>query len=256
MASTTLVQESAQWLHDARLLRRAVPQPAGPGMSLQEAYAVQHAGIVLREQAGERRSGLKLGFTSRAKMVQMGVGDMIVGQVTDAMQVTEGDTFPRDRGIHPRVEPEIAFLLGADLGAIDSPAQLQRAVQGVACALEIIDSRYADFRFSLTDVVADNTSACGYVLGTWHSPAIALENVGLQLRIAGRTRVVGSSAAILGNPWRALEAAWRLARQHGIPTPSGSVLLAGAATAAEPLPAHGWVEVDAGSLGRAGFRVT
>lgn len=255
MATGTLIQESAGWLHAARRQARAVPQPQGTAMSLQDAYAVQHAGIALRTQAGEKRRGLKLGFTSRAKMVQMGVADMIVGQLTDAMQVADGNAFRRAGAIHPRVEPEVAFLLGEDLAAIDSAAALRRAVQAVACALEIIDSRYADFRFSLPDVVADNTSACGFVLGVWREPPPGLDNLGMDLRIGGRTQAVGSSAAILGNPWRALEAAWRLARLHGIGTPPGSVLLAGAATAAEPLPQRGWVEVEVAHLGRAGFVV-
>ena len=245
----------AQALHEARTCRRPMPQVDAPWLDLDAAYAVQHAGIALRGAAGERPCGAKMGFTSRAKMAQMGVHEMIIGQLTDAMQVDDGGSFVRAHAIHPRVEPEVAMLLGRELHAVEHACQLVSAVEAVAPAMEIIDSRYADFRFSLAAVVADNTSGCGFVLGPWRRVPESLDNLGIVMQFDGRARQLGSSAAILGSPWRALHAAWRLARRHGIRVGAGSVLLAGAATVAEPLPPAGHVQAEVAGLGRVSFRV-
>jgi 2-oxo-3-hexenedioate decarboxylase len=249
------VTELAAALQQARLARQAIPQVDAPWLDPDAAYAVQHAGIALRQAAGERPCGAKMGFTSRAKMAQMGVHEMIIGQLTDAMQVEDGGAFVRAAAIHPRVEPEVAMLLGRELHAVEHAWQLASAVQALAPAMEIIDSRYANFRFSLAAVVADNTSGCGFVLGPWRRVPESLDNLGMVMQFDGRTRQAGSSAAILGNPWRALHAAWQLARRHGIRVGEGSVLLAGAATAAEALPPHGHVQAEVAGLGRVSFRV-
>jgi 2-oxo-3-hexenedioate decarboxylase len=247
--------ELAQALHAARTGCQPMSQVEAPWLDLEGAYAVQHAGIALREAAGERLCGAKMGFTSRAKMAQMGVHEMIIGQLTDAMQVEDGGVFERARAIHPRVEPELAMLLGCALHMVEHASQLGAAVQAVAPAMEIIDSRYADFRFSLDAVVADNTSGCSFVIGPWRRAPAWLDNLGLVMQFDGRLQQLGSSAAILGSPWRALEAAWRLARRHGLKVEAGSVLLAGAATPAQALPANGVIQAEVAGLGRVSFTV-
>ena len=128
-----------------------VPQlTAEPALDLAAAYAVQHAVSRAPVARGERPTGVKLGFTSRAKMVQMGVDEVIGGRLTDAMAVADGGVVDLGRLIHPRIEPEVAFRLGRDVDP-DERVRVARvaAVDAVAPALEIIDSRYADFRFSL-----------------------------------------------------------------------------------------------------------
>lgn len=253
--SSPEVAALAQALHEARTQCRPMAQVDAPWLDLDAAYAVQHAGIASRGAAGERLCGAKMGFTSRAKMAQMGVHEMIIGQLTEAMQVEDGGSFVRASAIHPRVEPEVAMLLGRELHAVEYASQLVSCVEAMAPAMEIIDSRYADFRFSLAAVVADNTSGCGFVLGPWRRVPATLDNLGMVLQFDGRARQLGSSAAILGSPWRALHAAWRLARRHGLKVGAGSVLLAGAATAAEALPAGGHVQAEVAGLGRVSFRV-
>ena len=79
--------------------------------SLDDAYAIQAASIQRRLDRGEKRNGMKMGFTSRAKMIQMGLNDMIWGRLTDQMMVEDGDTISLKNYVHPRVEPEIAFPL-------------------------------------------------------------------------------------------------------------------------------------------------
>jgi 2-oxo-3-hexenedioate decarboxylase len=114
---------------------------AWPELTLDEAYAAQTALLARRYARGENRAGVKLGFTSEAKMRQMGVDELIVGQLTDAMQVAEGGTIDLHALIHPRVEPEVAFLVGSDVDFADPEVDIAEAVTGVTVGLEIIDSR-------------------------------------------------------------------------------------------------------------------
>lgn len=206
-----------------------------------EAYAVQEALVARRLARGERLTGFKLGFTSRAKMRQMGVSDLIHGRLTDRMAIADGGRVDTSALIHPRVEPEVAFLLGDTLRPGGDPLA---AVAAVAPALEVIDSRYHGFRFSLPEVIADNTSAAGYAVGPWSAPG-DLDNLGVLLELDGRLTETGSTAAILGSPLRALAAAARLA---GALEP-GTVVLAGAATAAVPLPPGTHVRATVAGLG-------
>ena len=103
-----------------------------------------------------------MGFTSRAKMVQMGVDDMIWGRLTNSMLVEDGGEIDISNYVHPRVEPEIAYLLKAPLSGPLSTAEAWNAVEAVAPAMEIIDSRYENFKFTVEDVVADNSSSSGF----------------------------------------------------------------------------------------------
>jgi 2-oxo-3-hexenedioate decarboxylase len=210
---------AADLLDRAQRTAEPVPQLSLPDVAA--AYQVQHAVIALRAGRGEVLVGAKLGFTSKAKMAQMGVDDVIAGQLTDAMRFSDGDDVPLAELIHPRIEPEIAFRLGPGL-----------VPDAVAPALEIIDSRYVDFRFSLPDVIADNTSAAAFAVGAWQVLPPDLGNRAVILEAGGAVAETGSTAAILGQPLRALAALGRLARQHAIPVRPGDVVLAGAATAA------------------------
>ena len=227
----------------------------GIRLDLPAAYTLQHMLVERRLQRGERLIGIKMGFTSRAKMAQMGVSDLIWGRLTDAMQIREGTRIKIDDYIHPRAEPEIAFRLGKALAGEVSLEQAMAAVEAVAPAIEIIDSRYRDFRFSLTDVVADNTSSAGLVLGRWRAPDIDLNQLTLTLRFDDMVVQQGPATAILGNPWQSLVEAARLVAQAGLELQPGWVVMAGAATAAEALRPGVAVSVDAGVLGTAGFRV-
>jgi len=224
-------------------------------LTIEDAYAVQAASVARRLARGERRCGMKMGFTSRAKMVQMGVAEMIWGRLTDAMRVEEGGATRKRAYIHARAEPEIAFLLGRDLPRLVSPAEAQAALAGVAPALEIIDSRYEAFRFSLTDVIADNASSAGFVLGPFSPPATDVGNLGMLLEVDGRAVEIGSSAGILGHPLRSLVAAAHLAWDAGEPLRAGQVVMAGGATAATPLRPGAHVRVEVERLGRAEFRM-
>lgn len=244
----------AERLDAAACSAQAVAQLDGT-LTLDDAYAIQRASIARRLSRGERRIGMKMGFTSRAKMKQMGVSDMICGQLTDAMLVEEGGATSLRKYVHPRVEPEVAFLLGEPLHGKVTLPQAMAAVEGIAPAMEIIDSRYQDFRFSLTDVVADNSSSSGLVVGSWRRPDTDFSNLGLIVSFNGHAQIFGSTAAILGHPLRSLVAAARFAEACGDRLEAGSIVLAGGATAALPLCAGLHVMLEVEQLGRCSFRV-
>lgn len=224
-------------------------------LTLEQAYQVQKAAIAHRIARREQRAGIKMGFTSRAKMEQMGIEDLIWGRLTDGMIVEEGGSIAFSSLIHPRVEPEIAFLLKRPLAGRLTPMQAMDAVEAIAPALEIIDSRYADFQFSLTDVVADNASSAGFVTGPWQIPDFDFGNLGLILSVNGKPVQIGSTAAIMGHPLRSLIAAARFAGEADEPLKPGWIVMAGGATAAEPLEAGQYVEMEMEGMGRVAFGV-
>ena len=224
--------------------------------TLPEAYDIQAASIERRLDRGEKRNGMKMGFTSRAKMVQMGLNDMIWGRLTDKMLVQDGETISLKDYVHPRVEPEIAFLMKRPLTYPCSPAEALASVDGVAAAMEIIDSRYKNFRFSLEDVVADNASSSSFVVGPWCRPDSNLENLGMILEFNGRPVQIGSSAAILGHPVRSLVSAARLATESEERIEAGWIIMAGGATAAEALYPNINVRNTVEGLGALAFNVT
>jgi len=246
----------AHRLDDAARHARAVPQIDPDGaLPLADAYAIQSASIQRRVAHGERRVGVKMGFTSRAKMLQMGIDDVIWGRLSSGMQVEEGAAVKFSRFVHPRVEPELAFVLKKPLAGDVTAAEALAAVEAVAPALEIIDSRFHDFKFSLPDVIADNASSSGFVIGAWSDPRKDFGNLGLVMSIDGRAVQVGSTAAILGHPLRSLVAAARLSAAAGEPLQAGWVVMAGGATPAEWIKPGQYISIEMERLGRAGFHV-
>lgn len=259
--TTTPVEQVAARLDDAVRSATAIPQPSAgeDSLTLPLAYEVQRAGLALRSGRGDTTIGVKLGFTSKAKAAQMGVSDVIIGAITSSMEVVDGGEIDLSALIHPRIEPEVAFLLGEDVDPHDPRSVARTAVSHVAPALEIIDSRYRDFAFSLEDVVADNTSAAGFVTGPWTSFAegrVDLDNRGVILEQDGEPVMTDSTSAILGHPEHALSAAKRMARLYGHGLPAGTILLAGAATPAVPLVPGSRVEATVSGLGRVGVTAT
>jgi 2-oxo-3-hexenedioate decarboxylase len=249
------IDAMAQSIDEAARTHTAIRQ-FGQTLGETDAYAVQSASIKRRLSRGEKRIGMKMGFTSRAKMDQMGVHDMIWGRLTDRMLVEEGAPIQLGDYIHPRVEPEIAFLIGARLQGMVSMAQAQAAVAAIAPAMEIIDSRYENFKFALGDVVADNASSAGVVIGPWAIRDTDIANIGMVMSVDGEVVQVGSSAAILGHPLRALVAAARLVGYAGECLEPGDIVLAGAATPAEALRPGCHVRVEVQRLGCADFSVS
>jgi 2-oxo-3-hexenedioate decarboxylase len=254
---TQTFERIARSLDEAALARTPVPQLAQQGdeLTLAQAYRVQEELLRLRTMRGEHLVGLKMGFTSEAKRAQMKIDDLIWGRLTDAMRIGSGATLALSHFIHPRIEPELAFLLEKPLRGSVSAAQARAAIGAVAPALEVLDSRYREFRFSLPDVIADNSSSAAFVIGEWRALPADLTNLPISMAFDGQAIESGSSAAIMGDPLRSLMAAARLAGESGLTLEAGWLVLAGGATAARPLLAGTRVSVAVESLGSAHLEV-
>jgi len=253
----TNYQQLAETLDKAAFNATPVPQLSlSHTLNIEEAYAVQSISIARRYIRGEKRVGLKLGFTSKAKMEQMGVHDMIWGRLTDQMQYESGADLVIGNFIHPRAEPEIAFRISQ---TIEKNLTLENALQyidGIAVAIEVIDSRYKNFKFSLEDVVADNCSSTGFTIGAWHPVNTNIRGIPMSLVIDGETVQSGNSDAILGNPLESLVNAARLALLNGEILKPGDIVLAGAATSAVYLKKGQTVVAIAEGLGEASLKVS
>lgn len=221
----------------------------------EEAYAIQAESMNMRYMRGEKFVGLKLGFTSRAKMEQMGVHDMIWGRLTDSMLMADGDRLDLSKFIHPRAEPEICFLVKRDLNQEITLEDAPHYIEGVAAAIEVIDSRYKNFKFSLEDVIADNCSSSAFVVGEFLSVDTPVNHLKMDLKFDGEVKESGSSEAILGNPWESVVNAARLAKKYGQSIPTGSYIMAGASTGAVFLEQGTHVSVDVEGMGSVGFDV-
>ncbi|WP_404454994.1 fumarylacetoacetate hydrolase family protein [Virgibacillus necropolis] len=207
-----------------------------PELTIQEAYELQE-GLLARKMVENRtkRVGAKLGLTSKAKQEMMGVNEAIYGELHNDMLAYEWEPVNRAKLIHPKAEPEIAFLMGKDLqGADITEKDVINATKYVAPAVEIIDSRYKDFKFTLVDVVADNCSSAKFIVGSkWISPdSVDLGNVGMVMTKNGKVAATGSSAAVLGHPATAITWAVHQLAARGKGLKKGDIILSGAMSGA------------------------
>jgi 2-oxo-3-hexenedioate decarboxylase len=245
------VKGLARRLDEARLLGREVERLTleVPELTLAEAYLIMDEGIALRTQRGERIVALKMGLTSEAKRQQMGLGAPIYGVLTEPMRVR--GTFHMSGSLHPKIEPEIAFHFAGGLRGRPDRAAVLAACTGVCGALEILDSRYRDFKyFSLPDVVADNASSSHFVLADRWTPAsgLLLSDMELVMRVDGAVRQRAKGSAISGDPVLSVVQLCELLNGRGLSLPEDSVVLAGAATIAEPLRVGQTVSLEVGAL--------
>jgi 2-keto-4-pentenoate hydratase len=194
------------------------------------AYAVQEIGIAKRVAGGARRVGRKIGLTSVAVQAQLGVDSPDFGTLLDDMLVEQDQPIGADRLLQPRIEAEVAFVLGTDITAADpTPADVAAAVATAHPALEIVDSRIAGWDISLADTVADNASSGLFVLGQGRR-LTGLDTVGVQMEMERDGEIVstGSGAACLGDPLLALQWLARTATAFGRPLRAGEIVLSGA----------------------------
>lgn len=217
-----------------------------PDLDLQTAYDAQWAGVERRLAAGGRLVGAKLGLTSKAKQRVMNVDAPLYGWVTDRMLLPYGEPVELSRFIHPRVEPEIAFLLARPVAAPATVTSVLAATEAVFAAVDVLDSRYENFRFQLPDVVADNASAAGFLLGPRAVPPAELEDLrllGCVLRADGAVVATAAGAAVMGHP--AASVAWLVNRlaERGQTLDAGMLVFSGGLT--EPVPLQVGVSVTA-----------
>lgn len=206
-----------------------------PDLDVATAYTIQDAVVGARRDSGALTVGAKLGLTSTAKQRQMNVDEPLYGWLSDDMQIDTGEALVCDRFIQPRCEPEVAFLLGEDLAGPDvSAARVLAATDLVFPAVDVLDSRFAGYSFKLPDVVADNSSCAGFVLGGQGCEPIGfdLRTTGCVFEKNGRVIATAAGAAVLGHP--AASVAWLVrklaARGQGLE--AGHVVLSGSMTEA------------------------
>lgn len=227
-----------------------------PDMDIVDGYAVQ-AELARRWQAeGRRLTGYKGGLTSKAKMVQMGIDVPVFGVLMGDTCVPDGDAVDTSKLIHPKVEAEIAFVTAAELHGDVSIDEVLAATEFVMPAIEVIDSRFKDFKFDIQSVIADNTSAARYVVG-----GAPRRPGGLDLRVLGvvmerNGEVVGTAAgaAVMGHPAASVVALVRWLADRGQALPAGSLVMTGGVTEAVAVHAGDHVTARVQDLGTVGVR--
>ncbi len=208
-------------------------------LPIDDAYAIQAALLELQLGRGDTLAGAKLGLTSAAKQEQMGVDEPVYGWVLASSVLTDGVAVMSEL-IHPRCEPEIVFILGEDLSGPEVTGDdVLDATSSVVGGIEVIDSRYEAFSFTLADVIADNTSAARVVIGSdGVDPRDAdLRTLGCLFEVDGEVTGTATGAALLGDPAACVAMLANHLGKHGQKLDAGWLVMAGAATDARPLTA-------------------
>jgi len=205
------INRAAELLYNAREARVPISPLTEryPGMDLAAAYAVQQVNLRRRLTAGAVLIGHKIGLTSKPMQDLLGVDEPDFGYLLDDMVLPNGATVAASKFCAPRVEPEVAFLLGKRLrGPGVTVEDVRAATEAVAPALEIVDSRIADWKLTLADTVADNASSGAAVLGNWvpYSADIDLASAPASLSLNATEIDSGLGSAVMGDP--AVAVAW------------------------------------------------
>jgi 2-keto-4-pentenoate hydratase len=211
-----------------------------PELTIADAYAIQQAQIHRWKADGRVVKGRKVGLTSAVMQRQMGVQQPDFGVLHDKMFYPESQSITPTAFVQPRVEAEIALVLKRDItGPGVTVAEAAAAVDFVLPALEIIDSRIADWRISIADTIADNASSGGVVLGAHpiRPGDLDLRLLGCNLYRNGELAATGASGAALGSPLVSLTWLANTLGRHGDAVYAGDVVLPGSVTVAQPVEA-------------------
>ncbi|TPG21412.1 2-keto-4-pentenoate hydratase [Variovorax guangxiensis] len=253
-------RDAALALREARLSKRPIPPISGTyGIATADAaYAIAEINVQAAVASGLRIVGKKVGLTSKAVQTQLGVDQPDFGVLFDDMEYLDGQDIPTTRLMQPKIEAEVAFVMGADLtGERPTWAEFLRCVAYALPALEIVDSAISDWKISFVDTVADNASSSLYVLGDQPVAlgALSLGELGMLMTRNGATASVGIGAACLGHP---LRAAYWLAQTMGErkqPLRAGEVILSGALGPMVPVSAGDTIRANIGALGSVSCRL-
>ena len=227
------IAEAAQLLRDAARSGEFIAPLRERYVELdaESAYAIQRVNTAQRIAAGRRRVGCKIGLTARAVQAQLGVDRPDFGVLLDDMGYGDGEPVPLSVLHQPKVEAEIAFVLGRDLD-IANPSQVDvmNAIDYALPAVEIVGSRIANWNIRYVDTVADNASSGAYVLGSTPRKLseFDLRLCGMVMSRRGEPVSVGAGLACLGNPLNAVVWLARTMAGLGEPLRAGEVILSGA----------------------------
>jgi len=247
-------QEIADILIAAERNRTGIAQFSDehPDIDVATAYEAQRLFVNSKTRAGETFVGYKLGLTSKNKQQAMGLDAPLYGRVTSGMISSYGEPIRLDRFIHPRVESEIAFLLARDVAPPATVISVLAATEVVFGAVDVLDSRYESFKFTLSDVVSDNASAGAFYLGPIARRPDDLGDLrllGCNVLVGGDVAMTATGAAVMGHP--AASVAW-LANQlaiEGKTLKAGQLIFSGGVTAPVPVVAGAGVTFEFAGLG-------
>jgi 2-oxo-hept-3-ene-1,7-dioate hydratase len=228
-----------------------------PGMTMDDAYAVQAALIAGKLAAGRRQIGWKIGLTSRAMQQQLGIGIPDSGVLLDDMHFADDAVIPAGRFIQPRAEAEIAFVMKAPLSGNVTRDDVLTATDHVAPALEILDTRIvrADAQGStrgIADTISDNAANGGIVLGAArHAPdAFDMRRVGAIVMRDGVVEETGLGAGVLNDPVLGIVWLARRLAAYGQTIQAGQVILSGSFIRAIECPPKSAIHADFGEFGQ------
>jgi 2-keto-4-pentenoate hydratase len=246
---STLREEIAGALREAESSRKPIAPLASrwPDLEVADAYAIQRENVGASIRAGASIRGHKVGLSSRVMQDMMGVHEPDYGHLLDDMFVFEGHSVAMADLIQPRVEIEVAFVLGSPLPKQGcNVADVLRATEFVLPSIEIIDSRIADWKIGIVDTIADNASSAKVVLGG--NPVrltdVDVRQIGASLRLNGEVVETGTSAAVLGNPVTSVAWLAQTIGEFDIALEPGHVVLPGSCTRAVPVQAGDAVRAD------------
>lgn len=207
-------------------------------LPLADAYTIQNLLVQAQLDDGDTLAGAKLGLTSKAKQEQMGVSEPAYGWVPASSVLVPSGEVRLDQLIHPRVEPEFVFVMGSDLsGSTVTADDVLDATDRVVGGIEVIDSRYEAFSFTLPDVIADQTSAARVAIGNdGVSPRdVDLADVECVFTVDGQETGRATGEALLGSPAECVAMLVRHLDRYDRGLEAGWVIMAGAPTSACPL---------------------
>ena len=235
--SKAQVEQLAEHLENAELQAYEVTKITDdfPEMDYEDAFDIQWEIRRRKEARGNKIVGMKMGLTSWAKMKQMNVEHPCYGFLADYFSVPDGGDIKHDELIHPKIEAELAFVTKAPLkGPGVHIGDVLRATDFIMPAVEVIDSRYKDFKFDLKSVIADNSSSTRFITGgRMAEPAdLDLKTIGVVMEINGEVVELGAGAAVLGHPAASVAMLANMLAERGEELPAGSFVMIGAITAA------------------------
>jgi 2-keto-4-pentenoate hydratase len=255
------VKELAHALHKAEhdLTPIAPLTEQYPDMDMADAYAVQLEGIRERLQShGGQIVGWKVGLTSKAMQQMLGVDQPDFGHLLDSMRIDEGTDIDVSEMIWPRVEPEIAFQLKADLrGPGVTADQVIEATEYLIPALEVIDSRVKDWKIKLCDTIADNASCGRFVLGRRRTPlgGFDIKLIGMNYYVNDEMVATATSAAVIGNPAEAVAWLANTLAPYGHYLQAEQVVMPGSLVAAVDAKPGGTIRADFDHIGSVELRL-
>jgi len=253
-------EEKARLLHRARRDRVAIEPftDEDPTLGMADGYAVQAALTRMILADGDTVIGYKVGLTSRPMQRMIGVDSPDYGPVLGSTVYRDGDAVSLSRFIQPKIEAEIVFVLGERLeGRGVTVVDAHRATRGVAAAMEIVDSRFADWRIKLADTVADLASNGAVAVSSRVVPLDGLDTrlVGMTMTRNGDLVDTGAGAAALGDPLAVVAWLANTLAENDVALEPGHLVMTGALHAAVPMAAGDVFRADFDRLGPVTVRV-